>query len=224
MKKEKQTELFRELVYRKVWIPCRKSANGAVTLELLMNEKQEQYVPAFFSRLSKLGNFTEEMLVQLDFPLLRHTLVELPETIRGIVIEPFDMNLSMDRNALMEFDAQTKGMSVTKAVHQGKVALSIPQNLPEGLKEAVRKFCRAEREVSRAWILLAKEEEDKEAHLLFVLDSKSNRVQLFPRLAEVIKPFMTPGQQFELIEKGPMIEESRFARALVYIKTVNLSI
>ncbi len=70
--------------------------------------------------------------------------------------------------------------------------------------------------VNRAWILLAKSDMEKFPHLMFAIDFYGSKIELFPKLAEVIKPFMKPGQQFELIEKGPALDEPEFAKAMVY--------
>ncbi len=213
---ENKDALFRELLNRRVWIPCVRDENGTVIMQLLVNHKEEQYVPAFYGKESKLGNFREETLIPMDFLLLRHTLIDLPRQICGVVIEPFGENILMDRNLLKDFDLQTKGMSAVRQEHGGRIALMIPERLPDGLKTEVERFFEKEKGVKNAWILLAKREREKDFHLLFAVESDVNRIRLFPALADVIRPFMKPGQQFELTEKSPMIDEVRFRKAKVY--------
>jgi len=116
----------------------------------------------------------------------------------------------------MDFDSQTKGMSVSRNPRRGKVKLMVPGKLPTGLENALRQFFAGQIGVNRAWVLLAKSDMEKFPHLMFAVDFYGSKIELFPKLAEVIKPFMKPDQQFELIEKDPMIYEPKFVKAMVY--------
>ena len=71
-------QLYQKLAGQKVWIPCTKQPDGSITLELLLNQKGEQYIPSFCNRKSGEGKI-KGTLVEIDFTVLRHTLLELPE-------------------------------------------------------------------------------------------------------------------------------------------------
>ena len=45
-------QLYQKLAGQKVWIPCTKQPDGSITLELLLNQKGEQYIPSFCNRKS----------------------------------------------------------------------------------------------------------------------------------------------------------------------------
>ncbi len=218
---KERTEFYKRLTGRKVWIPCAKNQDGGITLELLRNGKGEQYIPAFYSKESVMGNFHREKLVQIEFLTLRHVLLELPREVCGIVIEPFGENMLLDRKKLMEFDASTQGMSVNVHSHEDGLTLMAAGQLPSGLKRALQNFFAGEMGVNCAWILLAKGKAEKFPHLLVAVDFYGSKIQLFPKLAEVMKPFMKPSQQFELMEKTPFIDEKKFEKAVVYRRRKN---
>ena len=211
-----RAELFQRLAKQSVWIPCRKEENGNITLELLMNGERQQYIPAFFSPNSGTGNFKPEDLVSLPFSLLRHTLIELPERICGIVIEPFGDNLSLSRKMLQDFDIQVSGMSVSGKRHRGRLILSVPETLPYGLKESLQSFCSEQICIDEAWILLAREEGEAFPHWLFVVDLSGRKIEVFPEIAKKIRPFMKNGERFELMERNGLFRRDCFTDAQIY--------
>ena len=108
---------FRSLAGRLVCIPCKKQGGGNITLELLISSQGEKMIPAFFSKESQIGNIAPQTLAEIPFPMLRNILIELPEEISGIVIEPFTENIILNRKALAEYDSATQGMTVEKHDH-----------------------------------------------------------------------------------------------------------
>ena len=207
---------YRALQGLSLFIPCAENQKGEIVLRMLINGSGEQFVPAFFSRSSRIGDFPEKELVEFAFPKLRNIFIDLPEEICGIVIEPFDRNILMNRQAMQEYDSETKGMTVARHDHEGKTVLCAAKNLPKGLKEAVVAFFGSQIGVNAAWILLAQGESERIPHLLFAVDFYGSKLSLFPMLADVIKPFMQPGQQFELIEKKQNLDPLKLREALVY--------
>ena len=209
--------LYRRLAEQKVWVSCERQQNGNINLELLLNQKKESYIPAFFDRRSGEGKL-RGTLVEIDFTVLRYSLLELPEQICGIVLEPFGENILFDRAALESFDKVTAGMDVRRHAHSQDLILEIPAQLPAGLTSALQIFFEREEAVNRAWIFLAKEQTAEPAHLYFAVDYRGNRISLFPKLAKIIEPFMKPGERFELTEYGSEMERMPLKKALIYEK------
>ncbi len=212
----KRKTFYRALQGLSLFIPCAENQKGEIVLRMLINGDGQQFVPAFFSRSSHIGDFPENELVEFAFPKLRNIFIDLPEDICGIVIEPFDKNILMNRQAMNEYDSETKGMTVKRHDHEGKTVLCAAKNLPKGLREAVVEFFGSQIGVNAAWILLAQGESEKIPHLMFAVDFYGSKLSLFPMLADVIKPFMQPGQQFELIEKKQNLDPIKLRDALVY--------
>ena len=157
---------------------------------------------AFFSKESQIGNFDPQTLAEIAFPMLRNLLIELSEEISGIVIEPFTENIILNRNALAEYDSTTQGMTVEKHDHLQNTTYRKVDILPSGLTSAVGSFLQGQIGVNAVWALLAQNDNEKIPHLTFAIDYFGSKFDLFPKLAEVLKPFMRPGQSFELIDRN----------------------
>ena len=214
-------ELFLELAGRKVWIPAHRVENNGITLELLADAVGRQYIPAFYSKTSDIGNFSEKNLVEIGFSQLRHILIDMSETVCGIVVEPFGENLPLDRKALMAYDSAVGGMSVERSHVTGRVGLAVPGRLPDGMKEGLRRFFEKQIGVNRVWALLAKPENEPQPHLCIMIDFFGNKVQLFPLVAEAVKPYMRPGERFELKPVGQGMDMKPLSKGLIYERTAS---
>ena len=138
--------------------------------------------------------------------MLRNILIELPEEISGIVLEPFGENIPLDRKALADYDSAVHGMTVAKHDHSLRTIYRKADRLPDGLTAAVGRFAQGQIGINAVWALLAKNENERIPHLTFAIDFFGSKFDLFPQLAEVLKPFMQPGQTFELIERNPQLQ------------------
>ena len=67
---------YRELQGRQVFIPCRKQGDENITLELLVSNRGEQMIPAFYARGSAKGKFDEASLVEADGKLAAKTALK----------------------------------------------------------------------------------------------------------------------------------------------------
>lgn len=207
---------YRSLTGRRVFIPCKEPENGETTLTLLVSNTGRQMIPAFFSKESQTGDFDVQSLAEFAFPMLRNILIELPEEISGIVIEPFAENIVLDRSALAEYDSAVQGMTVEKHNHMKNTAYRKAENLPKGLADGLRRFLKGQAGVDAVWVLLAQNENEKFPHLVFAVDFFGSRFDLFPKLAEAIRPFMMAGQSFELIEQNQQMKPFLTDEACIY--------
>ncbi len=205
-KTQERNNFYRSLAGQLVYIPCKKQEDGNITLELLISSQGERMIPAFFSKESQIGNFDPQALVEIAFSVLRNILIELPEEISGIVIEPFNENTILNRKALAEYDSATQGMTVEKHDHLQNTTYRKADILPSGLTVTVGGFLQEQIGVNAVWVLLAQNDNERIPHLTFVIDYFGSKFDLFPKLAEVLKPFMRPGQSFELIDRNPQIK------------------
>lgn len=205
-KTQERNNFYRSLAGQLVYIPCKKQEDGNITLELLISSQGERMIPAFFSKESQIGNFDPQALVEIAFSVLRNILIELPEEISGIVIEPFNENTILNRKALAEYDSATQGMTVEKHDHLQNTTYRKVDILPSGLTVTAGGFLQKQIGVNAVWVLLAQNDNERIPHLTFVIDYFGSKFDLFPKLAEVLKPFMRPGQSFELIDRNPQIK------------------
>lgn len=218
VKIQSKKEFYEMLRKAKIFIPCEQEESGNITLQLLTNNKGQHMIPVFFAKKSNTGNFDEEKLVEIAFEQLRGILTELTNGIDGVVIEPFEKNIILDRNALSEYDSITQGMTVTKNEHSESTAYYPATHLQNDMKLKVAEFLGTQIGVNAAWALFSKSEEEKIPHLTFVIDFFGSKFDLFPRLAEVIKPFMRQGQSFELTEKNPNMQAALSMENCLYVR------
>lgn len=100
---------YRALEGISLYVPCRQEAAGKPELQMLRNEHGEQFVPAFFSKRSQKGDFEEKALVELPFPQLRRIIGGLPRSVCGVMIEPYEKEICLDRRRMEEYDLFVRG-------------------------------------------------------------------------------------------------------------------
>lgn len=211
-------EVYRKLSTMQLFIPCIMEGKENISLELLVNSQRQQMIPAFLSKNSKKGNFSEASLVQFTFTMLRNILIELPREIDGIVIEPFGENIMLDRKALSEYDSLTQGMTVEKHNHLQNTTYYKSGKLPNGLAEAISRFMKERIGVNAVWVLNSKNESEIIPHLTFAIDYFGSKFDLFPPLAELIRPFMQSGQSFELIDRNSQMAPFLTDESCIYCR------
>lgn len=199
-----------------LFVPYKQNDDGSLALEILTNGARENFLPAFFSVHSEIGSFEGEEFAEFTFSNLRNLFIELEGNIKGMVIEPFAKNILIGKEDLKRYDSITKGMTVQRNDHIGTTELQPARNLPKGLREAVCDFCLGEIGINALWAFRARGENEKRPHLMLSIDFYGSKFDLFPRLAEVVKPFMQPGESFELIERNPNIDLKQIAGAQIY--------
>lgn len=68
---QSKKEFYETLRKAKLFIPCKQEENGNINLQLLINNKGQQMIPAFFAKQSKKGNFDEKSLVEIRHAPIR---------------------------------------------------------------------------------------------------------------------------------------------------------
>ena len=161
----------------------------------------DMYLPAFLS----MDELNRGQVIWKNTSLrtvdeLKHILIDLPETVKGIVINPFGNSFVLERANLAKIDKETEGMILQRVDHPEKQILSPLKSHPAGLTTALRKLFVDIPEISRAWILAARPDYSTQPHKLFVIEFFGDRRLLFPIIAKTIEPFMKPGESFELMK------------------------
>ena len=95
---------YRALAGISLYVPCKQEEAGKPEPQMMLNEQGERFVPAFFAKRSLKGDFDEKSLVEFAFPLLRSLIDGLPQNVRGVMIEPYDKEICLDRSHMAEYD------------------------------------------------------------------------------------------------------------------------
>lgn len=195
---EGKRRFFTELKSACFSVPCNKENNR---IAVLNTPENEAFLPAF-TTMEEFAKwlFSSAKATILPFETLKHIVIDNPEHLSGIVINPFGKALFLRHQQLAEIDAWTEGMSVKRTDHRGRLHLKATADYPVGLPKALADLFRTRQDVRRAWILSAQGEDEVAPHKLFVIDFDGDRKALFPLVAKAVQPFMKPGESFELIK------------------------
>nr|WP_315020840.1 enhanced serine sensitivity protein SseB C-terminal domain-containing protein [uncultured Aminipila sp.] len=224
---ECESEFFKKLNESVLWIPdaAEDQEEGPKNFALLMTGDGRKFVPAFLHKKSNLGRFRQEQLVEMPYSKLKYLIIDSMAEINGIVIAPFEENIVLDRKIMEIIDAQTMGMTLRREQHVGKIKLRKPETVPYGLEDTLMKFFKKNIEVESAWLLRAMSENEINEHWMLLIDFYGEKKHLFPLVADIMKPYMKPGEMFELIQKSPdfITNEIEPARIFARISNKNLS-
>ena len=169
-------------------------------LALLSTQSGDRFIPAFTSQ-EELGKWTfpQKGKIFITFDMLNHIVVD-DGRLSGIVINPFGKQIVLLREQLSEIQSTARNMTVNRVDHTSSLIFEAARNCPPNLEKALAIALALRSEVFEAYILLAREEHVENTHLFFLIDFNGDRKNLFPYVAEVIQPYMKPGQNFELFK------------------------
>ncbi|QHI71407.1 enhanced serine sensitivity protein SseB C-terminal domain-containing protein [Aminipila terrae] len=220
---ESENQFFKRLTETTLWIPSlgKIQEDNRQNFAMLMTGDGKQFIPAFLHKESKLGRFTEEQLVQIPYSRLKYLVIDSAIEINGIVISPFEENIVLDRKIMEIIDSRTMGMMLRREEHSGKLKLRKPEKVPEGLTRNLKQFFANSIEVESAWILKAIGETECEEHWMLLVDFYGEKIKLFPQVAEIMKPYMKPGEKFELIQKSPEFDTNQLETTRIYTRLSN---
>lgn len=220
---ECESEFFKELNATILWVPnlTEEQEENRKTFALLMTDDERKFAPAFLHKKSNLGRFKEEQLVEIPYNKLKYLIIDAGAEISGIVIAPFEENIVLDRKLIEIIDAQTMGMSLRREEHVGRIKLRKPENVPNGLIDALKKFFETSLKVESAWLIKAKTENESDEHWMLLIDFYGEKTELFPQVAEIMKPYMKQGEKFELVQKSKDFETKQIEPAKIYTRINN---
>lgn len=199
--KEVELEFFKMLSNSVFLVPIIKQNIGKDrSVSMICNSSGDFYIPAFLSKDTDTGNFKYGEFIAMSYKSLKHLMVDNPNEIKGIALHPFSENFIINYELIWAVDQRLEGMGVKKVQHSGKMKLWNPNSLSDIFKADLKRFFKSHSEVSKVWILMAQGETEKQPHWLFLINFLGQRTDLFPKLAEVIKPHMQSGMCFELMQ------------------------
>lgn len=219
--KENKKAFFKELRTASFLVPCRQ--NGA-DMAVLQTKQGEGFLTAF-SQLEEIQekNFYAEALTVLPLIRLYHVLIDCPQ-LSGIIINPFGQPLVLRREQLAEIHSETMGMTLERTEHKQPQIIEALTAYPVGLGQALCERLRKMPQVSRAWIVSARPGIGLPTHKLFALEFKGDRKGIFPHVASAVKPFMCPGESFELMKaEGDFLRTVEEKANPVYVKKIVVS-
>jgi hypothetical protein len=172
-------------------------------LSLLATQNNELFLPAFTSE-AELDKWTQPHggTSILLFEMLYHIVAD-DLSLSGVVINPFGASLILRRSKLSAMESAATGMTLERVAHTGRLLFETAK-YPRALARAFAAALRSSgMEVIEAYILMVRQEHEARPHLLFLIDFKGDRKQLFPAVARALQPHMKIGSNFELLKANP---------------------
>lgn len=201
---ENERHFFAEIKNARFLVPCTAKSGQADDRPypaVLSTPEGEKFLAAF-SELAELEKwpFSRGRVSVFSFDDLKHAMLEDPQDLAGLAINPFGKVLLLRQSQIAQIDTVTQGTSVQRVKHDAGLLLLRPKALPPGLAGRMKLFFRPRREVQRVYLLLAQEPEKPAPHWLFLIDFDGTETSLFPQVAEAVQPYMKSGDSFELMK------------------------
>ena len=159
-----------------------------------------------------------------SYERLKGIVIDDAEHLSGIVIDPLGRRIILSQESIEKIDKMSQGMSVRRTAHRGTVRIWQPRAYPEGMQEAAEAYFSRLAVVRTAWMFFLQGEEEEKPHWVMLLDFAGDRKVIFPGVARMMKPFMKPGEKFELMEAvGELGEHARKKGVPLYTEKIGKS-
>lgn len=215
--RENERRFFSEIKNARFLVPCVPQSGQPDNRRcpaVLSTQKGEKFLPAF-SEPGELEKwpYRRGRACVFSFDDLKHAMLEHPQNLAGIAINPFGKVLLLRQSQIAQIDTVTQGMSVQRVKHDGGLRLSRPKVFPLGLTGGMKAFFRQKGEVRLVYLLLAQGPEETAPYWLFLIDFDGTEAGLFPQVAEAVQPYMKPGDSFELMKATTRLLQIAAAKA-----------
>ncbi len=107
--------------------------------------------------------------------------------ISGIIINPHGKSMVFQRNGGKPTEKNADGLRLIK-----------PPFVPEKLSKVLKKYFSEQENVYAAYLLWAQKETDLAPKLFIVIDFDGKQEEFFPKVAEVLRPYMNSGDNIEM--------------------------
>ncbi len=215
--RENERRLFSEIKNARFLVPCAPESGQPDSKRypaVLSTQEGEKFLPAFSdpAELEKWP-FSKGRACIFSFDDLKHAMLEHPQKLAGIAVNPFGKALLLRKSQIAQIDTATQGMSVQRVDHEKGLRLSRPKNFPPGLTGGLEAFFRQKKEVYLVYLLLAQGPEELAPHWLFLIDFDGTEAGLFPQVADAVRPYMKSGDSFELMKADPRLLQVAAAKS-----------
>lgn len=209
-------KLFEAIYKLELLVPLNVMENGQANFHTLTNAKGENFIPAFLSEDSNIGEFPKEILRTIGYTKLKYFVIDEPDLFAGIVINPFEENFIFDKKLIELVDSAMMGMSLQRSEYKGKVSIFKPDKLNLKMIDELNTIFQESKDVARAWLFNSLQEGENIPHITVLVDFIGSKIELFPKLADVMKKYLDNGQRFELIQKGESFDVSGLDGVLIF--------
>ena len=157
------------------------------------------YIPVFTSESElRRGSIDGDAEAQY-YQTLKYLIFD-DLSLGGIVINPFGRQIVLQRSQIEEIESAASGMPLKRSIDFSYVRIEKAEDCSDELVSAFTHKLKGFSEVYKVYIILATRRSEATPHLTYVIDFDGHEDQLFPHIAEIIRPYMRRGSGFELIK------------------------
>ncbi len=206
-------DFFLTLKEAKLLVPCKANKED---LGVLTSPDGSNVIPAF-TRAEELVDkpVQWEDVIVMSIDELKHILVDAVE-IDAIALNPFGNTLILKREQLMEMDRAVSTFTVERTEFTKPHDMKLMESYPRGLKKALDDNFWREPRLRTIWVVWAKQENEKDYHLLVVADFEGDRKEFFPKIANIIAKFLNRGDRFEMVDEPELIKKVKEITKPIY--------
>ncbi|SHH88662.1 SseB protein N-terminal domain-containing protein [Sporobacter termitidis DSM 10068] len=189
-------------------------------LAAMISPAGDRYLSAF-THPGELAQwpFDNNKTVLLSFDELKLEVLNNPKKLAGIVIDPFSKMLLLDQELIEQIDMLTEGFGIRRVEHSRDLQLTRPAKVMPALIEELSVFLSGKENVYSAYMLMAREPDDPQPRLLFIIDFDGEKSELFPDLTKLICPYINQDETFEMMKATyELLEAAALKSAPVYKK------
>jgi hypothetical protein len=157
------------------------------------------YIPLFTSE-SELRRWSIDGDAEAQYYQTLKYLIFDDLSLGGIVINPFGRQIVLQRLQIEEIESAASGMPLKRPIDFSYVRIEKAEDCSDELVSAFAHKLKGFSEVYKVYIILATRRGEATPHLTYVIDFDGHEDQLFPHVAEIIRPYMRRGSGFELIK------------------------
>lgn len=197
---ENLKQFFFDLQASQFIVPTNKPGESFATVAAEKEGSQQVLIPVFTCKEEFQKGLPEGYMSEIvSYYTLKHLIIN-DLKLGGLVINPFGKQLLISREQIAEIDGATTGMSLSKTVNAGKLSIAKVTEGCDRIAGAICEMVKCRPEVHRVYMVSATREGDKTPHLMLIFDFDGQEPQLFPEVAETIRPHLGNISNFELIK------------------------
>lgn len=181
-------QLFAEAQNAEFLVPYREKDTEICIFSI---PEKGKMIPAFSSYEAFLKSpLPKDNVTVMPFSKINEILRRNSGGISGVIINPHGKSLIFKRTP------EEKPGEAGEQKHE--IKFMKPGLIPEAITAALTGFFTASQNVYRAYLLWAQKDNDLAPHLFLIIDFDGEREEFFPKVAEVIRPYIKSRESVEM--------------------------
>lgn len=197
---------IKELILTKFLSPCKvtgkyenrvlkKGTN--ISFYTIKNKSGEIFYP-IFTDVIELRKWTQESVETMLFTYDQYmTLISDDEECSGIVINPFEQNLIIDKRLINYINIRRKGIEIKKGT---KVMVGEPASLPQDFMNEMTNLFERIKVVKKAYIGVIIRENDDKPNLILIIDHNTDSNILYPEISQISHKFLNNNDFLDIVD------------------------